>query len=198
QKYEMGWNLDSILNLLQENFLQPLENDAINDISQTVHIRLLRLLIKGKYLQYLKGQDPPVQSIRLGLLQEPSAVWAAIVRSNWGEVEVRGCEIIPYTECIKAGILKAKQDESKNTLTLENIALCGAVWDHEKELLKAEDLPSMAPVWSYMTFTITQVTSKVKKILKNASTEVYRAPIYAQGDACDPFMWLHLPLEESL
>ena len=171
QKYEMGWDFEAILNLLQDNFLIPLEDDVINDIAQTVYIRLLRLLMKGKYLQDLKGKDLPVQSIRLGLMQETSAVWAAIVRRNWAEVDAKGCEVIPYTETIKSGLLKAKQDESKSILTLENMAIYGATWDHEKELLSVEDVPSMAPVWNYMTFNITQYTSKVKKILKHTHTE---------------------------
>ncbi|XP_037803406.1 dynein heavy chain 2, axonemal-like [Penaeus monodon] len=197
-------DIESVSEILESPDLNLVQNQQDADECD-VETLLCKMLWRGHYLTGIVNQPSPIKSIRLGLLQEPAAAWAAFIRNNFGEVRAPGMEVAVVTQALWDSLgFKAEGDsrvideeDEITTLVLEKLALGGASWDADAEVIIPEDLAAATPFFTVLNFTIMQFTSNVKKELKKIG-EAYCTPVYVGCGMDTPLFWLHLPLSPAI
>nr|XP_045592743.1 dynein axonemal heavy chain 2-like [Procambarus clarkii] len=197
---------NSLLEAL-EGSVPDLDVTCEGDDLQKIEAKLDRLKARGNFLYDMVNRAEQPRTIRLGLLWEPAAMWAAVTRSCWGEICAVGLEVVVATKTLCAGLAakggeaegKAVSEEDESTtLVLEKLVLLGALWDPTSEEVMTETLGSSLPASTTLDLSIMQCTPRVKKMLRKSS-RVHRTPVHMSEDPmAPPLFWVHMPLSASI
>lgn len=199
-------DLNTINSLLQDS--SPSLDITKDDTElRKTEARLKKLNARADFLWEMAGSCEPPRNLRLGLLQEPEAAWAAVTRSYWGELRQAALEVAVLTRALSACLaakggeedVKGVGDEEESpSLVLEKLVLRGACWDAAAEVLMTEELGAGLPAATTLDLTVTKCTTRVKKVLRKTG-RVHRTPVHVGGaDTCTPLFWVHLPLASSI
>ncbi|MPC11959.1 Dynein heavy chain 2, axonemal [Portunus trituberculatus] len=199
-------DLNTINSLLQDSS-PSLEITKDDTELRKTEARLKKLNARADFLWEMAGSCEPPRNLRLGLLQEPEAAWAAVTRSFWGELRQAALEVAVLTRALSACLatkggeedVKGVGDEEESpSLVLEKLVLRGACWDAAAEVLMTEELGAGLPAATTLDLTVTKCTARVKKVLRKTG-RVHRTPVHVGGaDTCTPLFWVHLPLASSI
>ncbi|XP_053635095.2 dynein axonemal heavy chain 2-like [Cherax quadricarinatus] len=205
-KLKVCTGLNTLLDVLEAS-VPDLDITHEDDKLQKIVVKLERLKARGNFLYNMISRAEPPRTIRLGLLREPAAMWAAAARSCWGELQAAGLEVVVATKALctslaaKGGEAEGKavsEEDESTTLVLEKLVLLGALWDPASEEVMTEELGSSIPTSSTIDLSVMQYTPRVKKMIKK-SGRVHRTPVHVNVDAmAPPLFWVHLPLSASI
>lgn len=182
-KLKVTDNLNSFHEIL-DNSVPDFEDTQEDDELRVIEDKLSKLRARGEFLSEMLNQSEPPQSIRLGLLLEQGAAWAAVARGCWGELRAAGLEVVVVTKTLSAAIAakvaeaEAKgvgEEEEATTLVLERLVLRGACWDNVAEVITSEELGAGIPATSAINLTVMQYTAALKKMMKKVGRGEYQA-----------------------
>lgn len=170
-------DLNSINDILNDNssYVDIAKDD---DDLQKTEAKLKKLTARAKFLWEALGKQELPHSIRLGLMQEPVAVWAAVTRKFWGESRPSSLEVAVVTRALTAALAtKGSEEDGKGmgeeeespSIVLEKLVLRGACWDTTAEVVMSEELGAGLPASTTLDLTVTQLTPRVRKIFKKIS-----------------------------
>ncbi|KAG7156129.1 Dynein heavy chain 2 axonemal-like 1 [Homarus americanus] len=205
-KLKVSEDLNSLLEVLN-NSVPDLDIAPEDDEIRAIEAKLDRLKARGEFLFNLASRSESPRTVRLGLLREPAAMWAAVTGSCWGELRSAGLEVVVATKTLCAALAtkggevegkEASEDDESPTLVLEKLVLRGALWDPAAEEVMTEQLGACISTSTSLDLSVMQYTPLVKKMLKK-SYRVHRTPVHVNNDTMSPpLFWVYLPLSSSI